>query len=228
MRTALMCLLLASSLAGSVGAAPPAFGAPDDWKVFNFHERLQLTSSPGQLVVRGATNTCDTALSLLSRRMVLPADATEFVVSLETRGTRLCKDVYRKGGSWNNAMLWYGKDDKLRGEEPLDHILIPAGRTFCRLRDWGRIPAGAAACSVRLGFDNPNLVGEAEVAYRNFSFQTFPAAQSQAAAFEKAWADQSWLRDLLYPREEAEVPKITLRDDGMTLVDGKPFFPIGI
>ena len=42
--------------------------------------------------------------------------------------------------------------------------------------------------------------------------------------------DPRWLVDRLYPSNcvGRPVPKVTLRDDGATLVDGKPFFPIGI
>jgi len=211
----------------------PGFDAGGAWTIRNFNGVLRIDTAAVEcgtpcLAVCGASNTCDTAVSLLSRKIPLAAGAKEFVVSLETKGTFFAQDKFSPKGPWNNAVIWYGADGQEVRVDPLDHVLVPSGASFHEMRDWGRIPKGAAACSVRLGFDNPNLLKDHSVCYRNFRFETVPVGQSREAEFAAAWKDGAWLRDVLYSDNRPRVPKITLRDDGVTLVDGEPFFPIGV
>lgn len=217
----------------SAWAGAMDFDAEGAWKINNHQGRLKVDTAARVdgakcLAAYGASNKCDTALSLQTRRIAIPAGTREFVVAVEAKGSKFAQEAFKEGVDWNNAVVWYGADGKKTGEQSLPHILVPASRSFRRLRDWGKIPANATACEVRLGFDNPNFVTGDAVFYRGFSFEPVPEGQSRESEFVALWKDGAWARDILYSPPVREVPKITLRDDGVTLVDGEPFFPIGI
>ena len=220
-------------LAATCGASPLGFDTPDAWEFVNYNNRLAIDASAVEdgvkcLVVHGATQACDTAFAALSRKIAVPAGAHEFVVSVETKGSKLVVDQISPSGNWQNKITWFDSAGKELGVQNMPHIAVAASRHFTRMREWGRIPKGAVFCTVRLAFDSPNLVKDETACYRAFSFETVPAGTSRASEFEVPWKDGSWIRDLLYPPPKHTVPKATLRDDGMTLIDGVPFFPIGI
>lgn len=207
------------------------FASEETWKIESHGdllrvERAEIVDGAACLAIHGATTKCDTAICLRSKRIQIPVDAREFAISVEACGTKRAADTFGEGRAWCNEITWFDANDKTICVQGLAHLLVPDSRDFRRMYDWGRIPAGATACEIRLGFDAPNLVGNDVVRYRNFIFKAFPEGQSRADELAAAW--QKTMKDVLYPQREGLVPKITLRDDGMTLVDGKPFFPIGI
>ncbi len=179
-------------------------------------------------VVKGSSNKCDTAWSTVSSRVAVPQDAREFLFSVDVKGHRLILDQGKSGEGWNNAITWFGANGKKISAQPIPRFVVTGDGEFHTVREWGEIPAGAASCTVRLGFDEPNVGPGEEVCFRGLSLELLTASQSRRAEFEKMQKDQTWLVDLLYPPRKVEPQKVTLRDDGVTLINGKPFFPIGI
>ena len=203
------------------------------WTFNNYRNRLEMDLAAVEdgakcLSIWGPSNRCDTAFSMVSRKIAVPAGAHEFVVSVETKGTKMVIDQISKSGSWHNEMTWFDSSGQKLGTQTMQHIAVAVSRRFVKMREWGRIPAGAACCTVRFAFDSPNLSADDSVSYRNFMFEAVPAGTSRADEFAAAWKDDAWARDLLYPPAKRTTPKATLRDDGITLIDGEPFFPIGI
>ena len=231
---AVSAMLEATGLASSAcGASSLDFDTPDAWKFVNYRNCLAIDSSAVEdgmkcLAVHGATQSCDTAFAALSRKIAVPPGTREFVVSVETKGSKLVVDQISPSGNWQNKITWFDSAGKELGTQNMSHIAVAASRRFVMMREWGRIPDGAAYCTVRLAFDSPDLAKDETVCYRAFSFEAVPAGISRADEFEAVWKDASWIRDLLYPPPKNTVPKATLRDDGMTLIDGEPFFPIGM
>ncbi len=223
-------MLLACAL--GLRAEDNAIAGAMPWRLGNYEGRLsfETNSVPGgdpYIVVRGATNKCDTAWSAVSGRIALPAGASEFLLSFEARSPHLVIDPGKTNESWNSAISWYGADGrKVKVQPVLRHVVAGDGR-FHAVREWGAVPEGAAACTVRIGFDSPNVLPGEEVAYRGFRMEFYDRAHSRRAEFEAGQSGVQWIRDALYPPARRK-QSVTLRDDGVTLIDGRPFFPIGI
>ena len=227
-----VCLALSGTFATQAACCVCADETLSDWTLFNHENRLSVETSAIVNDVRcvrvtGATNKCDTAFRTVSPKLKIPNGSHELVVSVETAGSVLAKNVFTKKNHWHNSVVWYDADGKMCDETPLGHVLIPDSADFRRMEDWCAIPDGAVACTVQFGIDVPNLQNKDFIAYRNAEIAFVPAGRSRAAEFEARWRDGAWARPYLYPDRKNTLPKITLRDDGMTLVDGKPFFPIG-
>ena len=230
--------LAALAWAAACGAAEFDFDMKDAWTITNYRDALRIdraavVDGAKCLAVYGASNSVgnvkrDTALALLTRKIAIPADAAEFIVSVETKGTKIVTDGDLPGGSWHNEIAWFAADGRQLGAQRMPHIVIGASGQFCRAREWGRIPERAAFCTVRFALDYPDLRKDDAMYYRAFGFETVPKGKTRAAEFAAAWKDDAWLRDIFYPPARRTVPKITLRDDGITLIDGAPFFPVGI
>lgn len=225
--------LAGAILVAAYGAAAGNALASAQWKFRNYEQKLTFETNSvdgcdGFFVVHGSSNKCDTAWSAETGSIAIPADAREFLLSVEVKSPNLILDQGRCGDGWNNAIKWFGANGKKISAQPIPRFVVPGGVTFRTVREWGEIPPGATSCKVMFGFDDPNVAPGEEVCFRNFSFETFTAGQSRRAEFEKAQKDSSWLVDVLYPPPDASRQKVTLRDDGFTLIDGKPFFPIGI
>ncbi|MBR4652027.1 MAG: hypothetical protein IKO72_01585 [Kiritimatiellae bacterium] len=202
------------------------------WTFSNYRERLSFATNTAAddvscFVVRGSTNVCDTAWRVNSAKIAIPKDAREFLLSLEVRSFKPFFDLGKSDEGWNNAIAWYGADGGKISAQPIPRLGSSGGVDFRRVREWGEIPAGAVSCTVQFGFDRPDIGPGKDISFRNVVFETYTAARSRRAEFEKLQQGDQWLVDLLYPKPRP-TQKVTLRDDGMTLIDGKPFFPIGI
>ena len=226
------CLALTGTFAALAACRACADETLSGWTLFNHENLLSVETSAVVGDVRcvrvsGATNKCDTAFRAVSPRQKIPNGSRELVVSVETAGSIFAKSVFAKTNPWHNSVIWYGANGKVCGETPLGHVLISGSADFRRMEDWCAIPDGAVACTVQFGMDVPNILGRDYIAYRNAEIAFVPAGRSRAAEFEARWRDVAWARPYLYPARADTLPKVTLRDDGMTLVDGKPFFPVG-
>ena len=232
----LACALaaVAGALAARAEVAPISGGELGaQWTLKDYGKKLTFETNavPGgerYLVVHGSTNVSDTAWSAVSGKIAIPPDAREFLLSFDVKSPKLILDQGKCGEGWNNAITWFGANGKKMSAQPIPRFVVPGSGQFSTVREWGEIPAGAAACTVRLGFDEPNVGPDQEVCFRDFAFKTFTAAQSRRAEFEERQRGTAWLVDTLYPKATVEPQKVTLRDDGFTLIDGKPFFPIGV
>ena len=152
------------------------FAEADGWKTENYKDRLDLRlggETPfgaDVLYVGGSTNACDTAWKcVLTEPRKLPRPAAAYVFSVEFRATL---DFYRAthaGGGWTCSVTWLGSDGQVVGSDPLPLKMRRSG-------DWrrvwlvGRIPAGAAAYRLQLGYDDPNVGPGGHIAFRRLVF----------------------------------------------------------
>ena len=224
----------------------PVAAAPDfaDWSKYNYKNRLVLKTGKDSdgayfLSVHGATSRADTAWSVASPPLIIPDGAHEFVASVEIKCEWALKDHGKDGDKAENAIIWLDVDGNKISAQSMTHVATGGTDGFEKIREWGKIPEGAKSCKVKFGFDAPNLKDDEVATYRAFSFETVPAGQSRAAEFEAAWRDNAYLRETFMKRGPAAQPAtpppggaagptVKLRDDGFALVDGKPFFPIGV
>ena len=193
----------------------------------NTFETNTISGATQYIVVHGSSNECDTAWSAVSGKIPVPADAREFLLSVEVRTPKLIVDQGKCGKGWNNAITWYGADGAKVSAQPMSKMVAMGGTEFRHVQEWGKIPVGAASCTLQFGFDDPNVGPGQEVCYREISMEMLSAERSRRAEFEQRQKDPSWLVDVLYPAPPPR-QKVSLRDDGVTLIDGQPFFPIGI
>ena len=114
------------------------------------------------------------------------------------RDLRFCRGFF---GRYINGLRWYGRDGK--------NLPLPFGFGYdlnvdgwCYTVAAAQVPKGAFQARLEFGMDSPN-----------FSTNDWLAV-SQARI------------EMMDPKASGCVA--TLRDDGMVLVDGRPFFPIGI
>ena len=104
-------------------------------------------------------------------------------------------------GLYMTCVRWYGADGKeLVGRHTGFGLdLVPSVWQYSFARM--TVPKGAATARVTLGADTPNITAKDEIAIASVTAEAFPAEG---------------------------VAGTSLRADGTVLVDGKPFFPIGI
>ena len=120
-----------------------------------------------------------------------------------------------------------------------DPIIIRYGKP---LAEWTEkaitlgAPENAAACTVQFGFDVPNLKKDEFFDLDVIAFDglrpTEAIVKSNVHHLQVEGKDYSGRRFhdsrmILYDKEATE-NVVTMRDDGFVLVDGKPFFPIGL
>lgn len=202
------------------------FGTGKTWKIKDYKDRMSIaveTVSTGErrLAVRGPEKTLDTAWSALSEKIPVPSGSKSFSLSLEVRSPKQVIDQGGSGDGWNNAIAWYGADGGKISARPIPEMIFGDSKEFMKISAAGQIPEKAVACTVQFGFDVPNIGAGQSVVYRNVRIGFAPEPFRAAAEGDDA------IRDSLY-RCDRPLPKATLRDDGMTLIDGKPFFPIGV
>ena len=111
---------------------------------------------------------------------------------------RFCHGYF---GRYITGVDWYGEDGaKLPVPYGFGYDIDPKGWAYTIAAT--TVPDGAATARLQFGMDTPNF------------------KSNDWFAVSQAWVEMA------DPEESGSV--VTLRDDGMTLVDGKPFFPIGI
>ncbi len=192
------------------------------------------------LVLSNATTRTDTAWSLsLPRFKVRPG--AEFAVLVRSRGTIESMAGAFGLGDRLPAVLWLAKNGKpLTTVDALGNAVAQAFKFDFRSHgpDWirflvrGQVPEGAAYARLRLGADAPDI--------RPGQFLEI----GELAYYERGGADDPWTFDAeerldvretvgkedfsKYAGAASTNGVVTFRDDGMTLVDGRPFFPIGV
>jgi len=139
-------------------------------------------------------------------------------------------------GALQGGVAWLGEKNVPAG----DLVPIPFGPAN---PEWHQdtleltAPAGALYAQIAFAFDSPNLFGGAFVDIAEVRFDgkaptdredirpNLHSVTVKAADFAGNTLSRTWY--ILY-RAVRTTGIVTLRDDGMTLVDGKPFFPIGL
>ena len=145
------------------------------WSVFNnYDNHLEITFGGEHrgrkgVVVRGfETNRTDTAWSVRSDPVKLTKRGPTCIITFDLACDREVKDVGCNTEVHRTAVLWLDAAGKR-----IDAERIPvkmAEGDYGRVRFRGKIPAGAAAFQIQLGFDGPNLINGQKAAYANLAF----------------------------------------------------------
>ena len=255
------------------------------------------------MVTCTATSRCETAWRIVSERMPVPREAIGYAFDFEIYSD---SDWLKCGtsDSWGSAITWYDGAGEKIAKQPIEPAFRK--RNFARFRFSGKTPPKAAAATVQIGVDGPDVPPGEKVVVRKAMFTpilrgneipppitydvTPPLIYSRfespspdpnlTAKYEIVdsseidWnavmvsnvtakaivpfsrsgnvmtltPDVPWsngINSLVISAKDkfgnatlshksfliGERPKTTvmsLRDDGVTLVGGKPFFPIGI
>lgn len=209
--------------------------APNAFKVYDHENRLTITAgkefmgSPC-LCVEGPDKRYNTAWRVVSDRVAVPEGDRSFLLRYDIFAEQYVFAVCAEEEGYNNAIFWYDGDGKKIAAYPI--VFSVPRCDFSPIEVRGAVPDGAKFVAVQLGWDSPKLKPGDMYAFRNVVFET-----SRETSAEKVTAKVVKLNvrpDPPVPVREfkvdrlPETPKVTLRDDGVTLIDGKPFFPIGI
>ncbi|OGV79964.1 MAG: hypothetical protein A3K19_11420 [Lentisphaerae bacterium RIFOXYB12_FULL_65_16] len=210
------------------------------WKVENYQNALTITQTArrtadapaGYHITREAVET-DTGVGLQSPLIpVVPGETYRF-----SYWSRHSLDLSHSAGkgALQGGVAWLGEKNVPVG----DLVPIPFGPAN---PDWHQdtleltAPAGALCAQIAFAFDTPNLFGGAFVDIAEVRFDgkvptdrddarpNLHSVTVKATDFAGNTLARTWY--ILY-RAPRTTGLVTLRDDGMTLIDGKPFFPIG-
>ena len=213
MTAALICLF-------AVLVRVPPFADTNAWKVVNYRDNLKIThdfrTADGQACVQvHGSGGKETAFSLRSPMLRVHPGTKELSVSAEVAATRTLKIG---GGTEMSKIWWWGEHGERISNEVIA-VVMPTTRQFGRFTDVFRVPEGATRFSLWFGFNYPHLGAHDWVRFRNVRVET----SSVIGSFK---------RGLTVPerpayRSDAGASKL-LREDGVAIVDGKPFFPIGV
>lgn len=209
-----------------------------DWSVMNYQSALTVRSgpplaggSPSITIARHGPKR-DTAFMLVSPRVAVKAGATYRISCWARHGMGL----RGAGGKGNlgNSVEWFDEQSVPLGE-PLPFNLGDANLRWHEESMTAVAPVGAAYAVMRLGWDYPDLTENDEVALADPRFDgPHPAAGPlpnlhRVRVGAKDFAGNELIREwpiFVHPCPEKGV--VTMRKDGVVLVDGKPFFPIGL
>ncbi len=222
-------------------APPPAETALLRWRVKNYQGALTIERSArrepdsplGLHITRGAGER-DTAFRIQSPPLPVEAGA-RYQLSYWSRHSMDLTGAMNGKGGYSGGVTWLGEDDVAVGER----AEIDFGEANTQ---WHRdsyeltAPAGALNAEIAFGFDSPNIfdggfVDIAEVSFEgprpkrkderpNLHRVSVEVADLAGNALSRTWYV------LIRPLRTENV--VTVRDDGMVLIDGEPFFPIGL
>ena len=220
---------------------PPADGLGMAlWHATNYNGQLTLDRSAqrepdgprGFHITRQAAES-DTAFRLQSPPIPVEPGA-KYRLSYWSRHSLDLGGVTGKG-VYSTGVIWLDAHDMPVGQpDPID--LGEANAQWHRDAKELTAPLGAVQAQISFGFDSPNLFGGAFVDLAEVALDgPHPAGVSDepnlhqltvhAADFAGNEMSRDWYLLIRAPRTQNVA---TVRDDGVTLIDGKPFFPIGL
>ena len=243
--------VLAVLLAGSAAAdsKTPVFTADLSQVTaadFGFNYEKTVTVGHGRdqgratLVLSNATTRTDTAW-LVELPQFKVRGGAEFAVYVRSRGTAASMErVFGVNGRLP-AVLWFGQDGKplmtvdAWGRE-VPHVFVfdfrSQGKDWIRYLARGVAPQGAAYARLRLGADAPDLnpgqfleIGELAYYERGGAGTPWAFDAEERLDVRETVGKEDFSK---YRGRKSKQGVVTVRDDGMLLVDGKPFFPIGV
>ncbi len=217
-----------SPLTPSETEADPVF-----WTVDNYQRALTITRearrSPTSLPWFHVTRTApevDTSFTL--RSPLIPVTAGErYRVSFWTRHS-IAVGVA-------GQVAWLGRGGEAAG--PPTPLKLGAAAT-----DWHQVqveataPPGAWQAQIVVGFDSPNLFGGQYVDVAEVAFEgprparpdERPNVHRLAVTATDTAGNRLARQWFILVKPPLTTNVVTIRDDGVTLVDGRPFFPIGL
>lgn len=202
-------------------------GTPGTWAFSNYSNRLSLsvTEVDGETCAELKLNRkdCDTQFSLRSDRFPVKG-GSGFRLTFRVRGTYSLKDVVGHWGRGGSYVGWCRADGTRLATE--FHFKLPfddAGWQDVSVE--GHVPESATEAFIDIGADGPNFKKGERICLARATF-TLVDADSVP---RKVVAHPAPLTAELAPGIAPLTRNLaTLREDGMSLIDGKPFFPIGI
>ena len=229
-----ICAALAgvSALAAPLSEMPLPPQEKSCWKLTNYENKLKIEQGKvfegaPCLYIGGSTSKVDTAWYATSKELPIAAGAQSFRLRFKAYSERRVYDTTVAKVGWNNSIFWYDADGKELKVESLTHA-YPRG-DFSEITVTGPVWKGAAKAVVQLGFDMPNIPPGEKFALRDCTFALLAEPCAEQSVTEKVvplpmpdLPKRTFTVDRL-----PDTPRATLRDDGITLIDGKPFFPIG-
>ena len=152
---------------------------------------------------------------------------TSSTLDLSSSNVKSFKEYY-------TALQWFGADGKPIGKPAPFKWLAKKGEwtlNECKFA----VPEGATGLKVRFGWDSPNFRKDDVFKVKGFVIDGVDAEpirtpNMHAVRIEAADIIGNRMIETRYILVKKLPTKniVTLRDDGMTLIDGKPFFPIGM
>ena len=225
---------LREPLAPRVGLAPI-----EEWSVMNYNQKLTIrrgspreTGGRDSLEIHGREMSVDTAFSLSSPPVAVQEGAA-YRIAFWSRHAMDLRKTEDKGGYFS-SVAWLDGQGKAVGRPGRLDLGGPSPQ-WARSESLVVAPPQARSAILRFGWDTPNFAPTDEVALADPVFdgphpQTGPlpnlhrvtvkARDLAGNACDTGW----WI--LVQPPPTAG--QTTIRDDGVVLVDGRPFFPIGI
>ncbi len=190
----------------------------DGWSAVSYENRTPGTFGGEWLGLRGlviaaaVTNACDTSWSVITKRLDF-GDAKSVRLAIESYAERLHFGGERRRRRANAWATWLDAQGGVLSVAELG-VSIPPGRNDLVYE--GRVFPGARALRLRFGSDQVDMKPGERLVFSNCRFSVSGADAPRPFEFAAA------------RRLQFDVPQVTTRPDGVTLVDGKPFFPIGI
>ena len=211
----LLSVLMASALVMTIKAAPFFSVEAEDWRTtLNYEGCVEASARPleGKMafVITKNKNGHDTQWEIESPKFAV--DGGKFVaVRLRTRSTVSMMFSVPFHGRANTCLRYFDRDGKcLTGDDK--PLYFPVSTDWTNVIIGCAVPTNAAMAVVLIGGDRPDVgkddrieISEVKVAY---------ADAARFAERPKGAAGQE--------------PRYTLREDGVVLDRGVPFFPIGI
>ncbi len=218
--------------------AETGFGA---WRTRNFQNKLAITRTAqrapdtprGFHVTRRAGDT-DTAFRLDSPVFSVQPGAA-YRLSYWSRHTMDLSGAMSTTSGFSGGVFWLDEDGAPVGRRA-EIDFGPADPAWHEDAYELTAPEGALNAQIRFGFDIPNIIDGNELDVAELSFEgprpvrgpsgpNLHEVSLSVADFAGNTLQRDWYM-LIRPPRTANV--VTIREDGMTLVDGKPFFPIGL
>lgn len=222
-------------------APPPADSALSRWRVTNYNGALTIERTarrtpdapPGFHVTRPQAET-DTAFSIQSPEIPV-APRAHYRLSWWSRHSMDLRGATSSGKKFGGCVSWLDAHGAAVGQ-PSALALGAANSEWHQDVCEVDAPDGAANAVIWFGFDQPNISGGQFLDLTEIEFAgPRPTRRDDAPNLHRItvsaadFAGNPMRRDfflLVRPPRERNV--VSVRDDGMTLVDGKPFFPIGL
>ncbi len=210
------------------------------WRTNNYQRALTIQpvtrteGSPPGLHITRPVERVDTAFRLESPLIPVEPGA-DYQLSYWSRHSLDLQGAMNREGTFSGGVAWLAEDGTPVGERAqID--LGPANPDWHRDALQLTAPAGAANAQIAFGFDWPDIfdgtfVDIAEVALdgphpvRDQQTPNLHRVTVRAADYAGNVLERDWYILIRPPRTQGIV---TVRDDGMTLIDGQPFFPIGL
>lgn len=210
------------------------------WSSFNHENRLVFKADKRQngslKFSNPATNKMDNAWRIDSPKVPVPEGTSSYIVRYEGRCDNTYYGIINPKVSWDSRVTWYDGKGKEIASEPF-HAFVPNG-DFSLMEIYGPVPKGAVYGSFRIGQDFPDLPVKSSIEFKMFSLSfSCGMVEKPGGCIVRRGRQRDFsgldreVRSKVpsFPsNREKGLQKVTLRDDGFILLDGKPYFPIGI